>query len=112
MDKKTKAKQTKPNKTTNITPPQKKPQTIKSQTSGIKFSVAVLQGHKYFLLIFYISNVTPITGFSSSNLLSHPPLPFIFEGAPPSTYPLMLTALAFLYTGSSSLDRTKSLHSN
>ena len=41
------------------------------------------------ILFIYISNVIPFPGFPSATPLSHPPLPFFYEGAPPSTYSLL-----------------------
>ena len=58
----------------------------------------------------YISNVFHLPGFSSTNLLSHPPACF-YKGAHPPTHS-SLTALAFPYTGASSLHRTKGLSSH
>jgi hypothetical protein len=64
-----------------------------------------------YIIFIYISSVKPFPGFPSAKLLFHPPLPWIYEGTllPPTHS--CLTALAFLYTGASSLHRTKGLTS-
>jgi hypothetical protein len=59
------------------------------------------------ILFIYISNVIDFPGFSSTNLISDLPFPYIYEGVPP--HPLLLTLLASLFTGASSLHRTKDL---
>jgi hypothetical protein len=69
----------------------------------------------YFLLdilLIYISNVIPFSGFPSTNPLSHPPshasmkvLPYL------PTHPY-LTTLAVPYTGASNLYKTKGLSSH
>jgi hypothetical protein len=67
------------------------------------------------ILYIYISNIIPFPGLPSANPLSHSPLPCFYEGSPPPTAQPMhfyLTALAFLYTGASSLHRTKGLPSH
>jgi hypothetical protein len=40
------------------------------------------------IFFIYISNVIPFSSLHSRNLLSNPPSPCLYEGVPPSTYPL------------------------
>lgn len=61
---------------------------------------------KLDIVFVYFSNVIPFPSFPSANPLFHLPLPCFYESAPPATHSC-LTALAFLYTGASSLHRTK-----
>jgi hypothetical protein len=79
----------------------------------IKTIKQILYYFFYFLLdilFIYISNVIPFPSFPSTNPLSHPPSPRLYEGAPPPTHSY-LTTLAFPYTGALSLHshRTKGL---
>ena len=67
------------------------------------------------ILLIYISNVSLLLGFPLTNLLSHPPNPCFYKGAPLPTHPSTqsrLSALAFPYAGSSSLHRTKGFPSH
>ena len=57
-------------------------------------------------LCIYTSNVIPFPGVPSRTLLSYPPSHCFYEGAPPPTHHPHLTALAYPYTGKSSLHRT------
>jgi hypothetical protein len=65
--------------------------------------------------IFYVFTFQMLYPFLVSLLeppLSHSPFSWFYEGAPPPTHPHShLTALAFPYTGESSLHRTKGLSS-
>jgi hypothetical protein len=64
------------------------------------------------ILFIYISNIIPFPGFHSATPLSHPPSLCFYGDIPhPPTHPC-LTALAFPYTGTLSLHRTKGLSSH
>ena len=54
----------------------------------------------------------PFPGFPSANTLFQPPLPYFHEDAPLWPIYSCLTAVAFLYTGTANLHRTKGLFSH
>ena len=75
---------------------------LKLQSSNFFFKLAIL--------FIYISNVIVFPGFSSRNPLSHPLTASMRVLLNPPTHS-HITALAFSYTGASSLPRTKDLSS-
>jgi hypothetical protein len=67
---------------------------------------------KINILFIYISNVIPFPGHSLCKTPILSPLTWLYEDAPHPPTHFHLTALAFLYTGASSLHRNKGLPSH
>jgi hypothetical protein len=87
---------------------------IRQHSGSLQFSQTSYEvsiSFYWIFYLFYISNVNPFTGFPSRNPLIPSLSPCFYEGAHPATHS-HLTALAFPYTGASSLHETKGLPSH